>query len=57
MMDPALAVWDAAALQPILEEAGGAFTGWSGERSIYAGDGVATNGRLHPAALAFLQTA
>ena len=30
MVDPVMKVWDAAALQPILEEAGGTFTDWSG---------------------------
>ena len=57
MVDPALRVWDAAALQPILEEAGGTFTGWSGEASIHAGDGFATNGQLYPAVLAVLHGA
>jgi len=39
-------VWDAAALVPILEEAGGTFTDWQGRRTIYAGEGIATNGRI-----------
>jgi len=30
MVDPAMALWDAAALLPILEEAGGTFTDWRG---------------------------
>jgi histidinol phosphatase-like enzyme (inositol monophosphatase family) len=46
MVDPVMRVWDAAALQPILEEAGGSFTDWRGQRTIYHGEGIATNGRL-----------
>ncbi|MCA1619354.1 MAG: inositol monophosphatase family protein [Acidobacteria bacterium] len=46
MLDPALNVWDCAALMPILEEAGGTFTDWQGRRSIHSGHGVATNGAL-----------
>lgn len=44
MIDPAMNVWDAAALQPILEEAGGTFTDWQGRATIHSGEGVATNG-------------
>lgn len=44
MVDPAMAIWDAAPLQPILEEAGGTFTDWLGSPSYQAGEGVATNG-------------
>lgn len=44
MVDPIMNVWDAAALQPILEEAGGTFTDWHGQPTIHSGEGVATNG-------------
>ena len=47
MMDPQLKEWDAAPLIPILEEAGGRFTDWRGNRTISGGDGFATNGALH----------
>lgn len=46
MVDPLMSVWDAAALQPILEEAGGTFTDWKGNPTIHAGEGVGTNGHL-----------
>ena len=46
MVDPLMNVWDAAAMQPILEEAGGTFTDWQGEPTIYSGEGVATNGAV-----------
>ncbi len=44
MLDPVMNVWDAAAIQPILEEAGGTFTDWQGQPTIHAGEGMATNG-------------
>ena len=44
MIDPRMHVWDAAALQPIIQEAGGAFSDWNGNPSIYSGHAVATNG-------------
>jgi len=44
MIDAVLNVWDAAALLPVLQEAGGTYTDWQGRPSIHAGQGVATNG-------------
>jgi histidinol phosphatase-like enzyme (inositol monophosphatase family) len=52
MVDPLMNVWDCAALQPIVEEAGGTFTDWQGEPTIYGGEAVATNGVLAEEALA-----
>jgi fructose-1,6-bisphosphatase/inositol monophosphatase family enzyme len=46
MIDPILNVWDAAAVQPIIEEAGGSFTDWAGRSTIQAGEAVATNGAV-----------
>ena len=46
MVDPVMAIWDAAALPPILEEAGGTFTDWQGKPTYQAGEGIATNGLL-----------
>ena len=46
MVDPVMAIWDAAALLPILEEAGGTFTDWQGRRTIQSGEGIATNGLI-----------
>ena len=40
MIDPALNAWDAAALLPIVEEAGGEFIDWTGEPTIYGGNGL-----------------
>ena len=44
MLDPVMNVWDCAALLPILEEAGGTFTDWQGEKSINGGNAISTNG-------------
>jgi histidinol phosphatase-like enzyme (inositol monophosphatase family) len=46
MADPVLAPWDAAALVPIVEEAGGVFTDWHGHRGFQGGSAIATNAAL-----------
>jgi fructose-1,6-bisphosphatase/inositol monophosphatase family enzyme len=46
MVDALMAPWDAAALQPIIEEAGGVFTDWSGRRTAFGGNAVASNAAL-----------
>ncbi len=46
MVDPRMHVWDAAALLPILVAAGGVFTDWQGQPTIYGGNGIATNPAL-----------
>lgn len=43
MVDPILNIWDAAAVQPIVEEAGGTFTDWQGAPTMQAGEAIATN--------------
>ncbi len=43
MVDPIMNVWDAAALQPVLEEAGGVYTDWSGRPTIHGGEGIGCN--------------
>lgn len=40
MVDPAMNAWDAAALLPIIQEAGGHFIDWSGKPTIYSGNGL-----------------
>jgi len=54
MIDPCLSVWDAAAMQPVIEEAGGRFFDWQGRPSIDHGDAVATNAPLAESVLAIL---
>lgn len=46
MADGRMSAWDAAALVPIIEEAGGVFTDWSGARTAFGGNAIATNGAL-----------
>src|SRR5438477_170706 len=46
--------WDLAAPKIVVEEAGGRFTDLQGRATIYSGTALATNGRLHDAALALL---
>jgi histidinol-phosphatase len=53
-IDPAVKPWDIAALQVILEEAGGRATTLRGDRTIYGGSLVSTNGLVHDAALRLL---
>lgn len=56
-LDPVVSLWDMAAQQVIVEEAGGRQTDLSGARDPGGGSGVATNGLLHEAALATLSPA
>ncbi len=52
MADPIMNIWDAAAVQPIVEEAGGKFTDWQGQATIHSGEAIATNGLVHKEVLA-----
>jgi histidinol-phosphatase len=47
--------WDLAALGIIVEEAGGRSTNLRGERTIYTGDALSTNGKIHEEVLKLLQ--
>ncbi len=47
MVDPVLNVWDAAAVLPVIQEAGGTFTDWHGRPTIYNGEAVASNSLVH----------
>ncbi len=46
MLDPVLASWDAAALRPIVEEAGGVFMDRTGAATHTGGSGISTNAAL-----------
>lgn len=46
MVDAKMEVWDSAALLPVIAEAGGVFTDWEGQATIYGGSAVATNATL-----------
>ncbi|MCX6396419.1 MAG: histidinol-phosphatase [Propionibacteriales bacterium] len=52
--EPELELYDMAALDIIVREAGGIFTSLAGEPGPTGGNAVATNGKLHDQALAFL---
>jgi fructose-1,6-bisphosphatase/inositol monophosphatase family enzyme len=54
MLDPIMHEWDCCALMPIVEEAGGKFTDWSGARTTRGASAVSTNGILHEEVLSFL---
>lgn len=52
--EPELEVYDMAALDVIVREAGGRFTSLDGTDGPFGGNALASNGHLHDAALAFL---
>lgn len=52
--EPELELYDMAALDVIVREAGGAFTSLEGDPGPNGGNALASNGRLHDQALAFL---
>jgi histidinol-phosphatase len=52
--EPELAVYDMAAVDVIVREAGGTFTSLDGTDGPWGGNALATNGHLHDAVLSFL---
>jgi fructose-1,6-bisphosphatase/inositol monophosphatase family enzyme len=46
MIDNLMAPWDAAALVPVVREAGGEFSDWNGVVTPFGSGAIATNGRL-----------
>ena len=50
-IEPSLALWDMAALDIIVREAGGSFTNTAGQSGPFGGSGVSTNGVLHNAVI------
>jgi histidinol-phosphatase len=55
MVEHGVHAWDVAALQVIVEEAGGRFSDWDGTSSIHRPDVLVSNGRLHEQALTILR--
>ncbi len=53
-VEPEVALWDMAAVQVIVEEAGGRFSTMEGESRFDGGSGVSTNGSLHDQVLTVL---
>lgn len=54
-VEPLVAWWDMAAVQVIVEEAGGRFSSITGQHTANGGSAVSTNGVLHEAVLASLR--
>lgn len=54
MIDPIANPWDLAAVQVVIEEAGGTFTDWNGQPLYSTGNGVGSNGFVHAEALKML---
>jgi histidinol-phosphatase len=54
MIDPLMNRWDAAAVETVVIEAGGRYTGWHGRAGIDSRDGLATNGLVHDEAVGLL---
>lgn len=52
--EPELGIWDMAALDIIVREAGGEFTSLAGAPGPWGNNALATNGRLHDAAMAYV---
>jgi histidinol phosphatase-like enzyme (inositol monophosphatase family) len=46
MVDPITSAWDVAPLIPAIVEAGGVFTDWSGNSSLFSNSAIATNAAL-----------
>jgi histidinol-phosphatase len=51
--EPDLQPYDMAAIQPIVEGAGGRFSSLDGENSVWTGSALATNGLIHDEVLSF----
>ena len=54
MTDGKLSPWDAACFEPIIEEAGGVFTDWTGKRTSFGAGAIATNRLLSASTRALL---
>ncbi|MBL8878199.1 MAG: inositol monophosphatase family protein [Phycisphaerales bacterium] len=46
VLDPKMAIWDTAALLPVVTEAGGTITDWTGRPTHDGGEAIGTNGHL-----------
>lgn len=55
-IDSVMNPWDCGPFVTILQEAGGRFTNWAGEPTVWGPDAVATNAALHDEVLAILRS-
>ncbi|MEZ6127543.1 MAG: histidinol-phosphatase [Planctomycetaceae bacterium] len=56
-VDPQMSPWDIAALIPIVREAGGSCTDWTGAENVSGGDGVSVTPALKDAVMSILKDA
>jgi histidinol-phosphatase len=54
MVEHGVNPWDVAAIQPVVEEAGGRFSDWQGKATIHSPDVLISNGKLHGEVLRIL---
>lgn len=54
MVDPGVKPYDVCAAAVLVREAGGRFSSMTGEKTIYGGSGIASNGAIHDALVAAL---
>jgi histidinol-phosphatase len=55
VLEPRMSSWDNAPLLTLLEEAGGRFSNWQGQRTIHGGEALASNDHFHAELLQRLQ--
>lgn len=56
MVEHGVHIWDLGAIKPVVEEAGGRLTDWTGKPDITRPDVLASNGILHDQVLGYLKT-
>jgi histidinol-phosphatase len=56
MLEHGVHAWDVAAIQPLVEEAGGRFSNWDGGADIFKPDVIVTNGKLHEEVLGIIRS-
>jgi histidinol-phosphatase len=54
MVEAGVSPWDLAPIKIIVEEAGGQFSDFTGTPTIYGGNAVVSNGRVHDAVIDLL---
>ena len=55
-LEPEIKPWDVAPAKIIMAEAGGRFSDFQGRPSIYSGDAVLSNGRVHDDVIRMLRS-
>lgn len=55
IVDPILSIWDAAALQPVVTEAGGSFTDLKGKKTIHTGSAISSSKQISETILKYFE--